>query len=55
LIAQGVLDSIRDVQSEFLLVTPYFIPAPDELQLLKDLRRRQARVRVLTNSPRVDH
>jgi putative cardiolipin synthase len=50
LIAQGVLDSIRDVQSEFLLVTPYFIPAPDELQLLKDLRRRQARVRVLTNS-----
>jgi putative cardiolipin synthase len=50
LIAHAVLDSIREVQSEFLLVTPYFIPAPDELQLLKDLRRRQARVRVLTNS-----
>ena len=50
LIAQAVLDSIREVQSEFLLVTPYFIPSPDELQLLKDLRRRQARVRVLTNS-----
>jgi len=50
LIARAVLDSIRDVQSEFLLVTPYFIPAADELQLLKDLRRRQARVRILTNS-----
>ena len=50
LIAQAVLDSIREVQSEFLLVTPYFIPSPDELQLLKDLRRRQARVRILTNS-----
>jgi len=50
LIANAVLDSIREVQSEFLLITPYFIPAPDELQLLKDLRRRQVRVRVLTNS-----
>ena len=50
LIAHVVLDSIREVQSEFLVVSPYFVPAPDELQLLKDLRRRQARVRVLTNS-----
>jgi putative cardiolipin synthase len=50
LISQAVLDAIRGVQSEFLLVTPYFIPADDEIQVLKDLRRRQARVRVLTNS-----
>jgi putative cardiolipin synthase len=50
LISQAVLDAIREVQSEFLLVTPYFIPADDELQVLKDLRRRQARVRILTNS-----
>jgi putative cardiolipin synthase len=50
LITSAVLDSIREVQSEFLLITPYFIPAADELQVLKDLRRRQARVRVLTNS-----
>jgi putative cardiolipin synthase len=50
LITHAVFDSIREVQSEFLLVTPYFIPAADELQLLKDLRRRQARVRILTNS-----
>lgn len=50
LMAIAVLDSVREVQSEFQLVTPYFIPAPDELQVLKDLRQRQARVRVLTNS-----
>ncbi|HEY4446907.1 MAG TPA: phospholipase D family protein [Steroidobacteraceae bacterium] len=50
LITTAVLESIREVQSEFILVSPYFIPAPDELQLLKDIRRRQVRVRVLTNS-----
>jgi putative cardiolipin synthase len=50
LIAQAVLDEIREVQTEFLLITPYFIPADDELQALKDLRRREARVRILTNS-----
>jgi putative cardiolipin synthase len=50
LITRAVLDSMREVQSELLLVSPYFIPAADELQLLKDLRRRQVRVRILTNS-----
>jgi putative cardiolipin synthase len=50
LITRAVLDSIRDTQSELLMVTPYFIPAPDELQLLKDLRQHQVRVRILTNS-----
>src|SRR5258706_8895590 len=50
LITRAGLESIREVQSELLLVSPYFIPAADELQLLKDLRRRQVRVRILTNS-----
>jgi putative cardiolipin synthase len=50
LITSAVLDSIRDVQSEFQLVTPYFIPAADEMKLLKELRQRRARVRILTNS-----
>jgi putative cardiolipin synthase len=50
LITRAVLDAMRGVQSELLLVSPYFIPAPDELQLLEDLRQRQVRVRVLTNS-----
>ena len=50
LISRPVVDAAREVRSEFLLVTPYFIPAADELTLLKDLRQRQVRVRVLTNS-----
>jgi putative cardiolipin synthase len=49
-IAGAVVDSVRQVQSELLMVTPYFVPAADELQSLKDLRERQVRVRVLTNS-----
>jgi putative cardiolipin synthase len=49
-IAGAVVNSVRQVQSELLMVTPYFIPAADELQSLKDLRERQVRVRVLTNS-----
>jgi putative cardiolipin synthase len=32
------------------MITPYFVPAHDELQALTDLRQHQARVRVLTNS-----
>jgi len=38
------------VKTELLMVTPYFIPSPDELQLLKEERDRNARVRILTNS-----
>ena len=36
--------------SELLMITPYFIPTPTELQLLKGLRDRGVRVRILTNS-----
>lgn len=50
LMEEPVVEAVRQAQSELLLVTPYFVPAADELQLLKDLRRRQVRVRVLTNS-----
>ena len=50
LIARAVMDSARDVKSEILMISPFFVPAPDELQLLEDLRRRQASVRILTNS-----
>jgi len=50
LISRAVIDSARDVKSEILLISPFFVPAPDELQLLEDLRRRQAAVRILTNS-----
>jgi putative cardiolipin synthase len=50
LIIRAVMDSTRDVKSEILMISPFFVPAPDELQLLKDLRQHQASVRILTNS-----
>jgi putative cardiolipin synthase len=45
-----VVGTARTVQSDFQMVTPYFVPAASELQLLRDLRQRQVRVRILTNS-----
>jgi len=50
LMSRPVANTARAVQSELLMITPYFIPADDELQLLKDLRQRKVRVRILTNS-----
>jgi cardiolipin synthase C len=50
LMAKGVVKTANAVQSELLMVTPYFIPTNDELQILKDLRQRNVRVRILTNS-----
>ncbi len=45
-----VAATARAVRSEFQMVTPYFVPANPELQMLKDLRQCQVRVRILTNS-----
>ncbi len=50
LIVPEVEKSIRAVQSEMLLVTPYLVPTKEELQDLMDLREREVRVRILTNS-----
>jgi len=50
LMSLPVVETAREVQSEFQMVTPYFVPAEPELQILKDLRQRQVRVRILTNS-----
>jgi putative cardiolipin synthase len=50
LISRAVVESAREVKSEILLVSPFFVPAPDELRVLEDLRARQASVRILTNS-----
>jgi cardiolipin synthase C len=50
LMNRAVLKTARTVQSELLMITPYFIPANDELEVLTDLRLHQARVGVLTNS-----
>ncbi len=50
LMSRPVARAAGAVQSELLMITPYFIPADEELQILKDLRSRGARVRILTNS-----
>ena len=38
------------VKSELLMVTPYFVPADEDLRTLQALRQRQVHVRILTNS-----
>jgi putative cardiolipin synthase len=50
LIYKALAEQAGAVKTELLMVTPYFIPSPDELQLLKEERDRNARVRILTNS-----
>jgi putative cardiolipin synthase len=50
LIVPEVEKVIRAVQSEMLLVTPYLVPSEEELRALRELRERQVRVRILSNS-----
>jgi putative cardiolipin synthase len=50
LMHRPVAKAVAAVQSELLMVTPYFIPGREGMQLFGDLRKRNVRVRVLTNS-----
>jgi cardiolipin synthase C len=50
LMTRRVATTVAAVQSELLMVTPYFVPADEDLQRLKELRARNVRVRILTNS-----
>ena len=50
LMERAVANATREVQSELLMVTPYLIPGKEGMQLFKDLRRRNVRVRILTSS-----
>lgn len=50
LMATAVNTAASAVKSEFLMVTPYFIPADEDLRVLKELRQREVHVRILTNS-----
>ncbi len=47
---EPVAKTVASVHSELLMITPYFIPTPGESQALKELRRRNVRVGILTNS-----
>jgi cardiolipin synthase C len=50
LMQRAVASAVVGVHSELLMVTPYLIPGKDGMQLFKDLRERNVRVRILTNS-----
>ena len=50
LMHRAVAKATMAVQSELLMVTPYLIPGTEGMQLFDDLRGRNVRVRVLTNS-----
>ena len=50
LMHRAVANATSAVQSELLMVTPYLIPGKEGMQLIKDLRQRNVRVRILTSS-----
>jgi cardiolipin synthase C len=50
LMAPEVAHAMQEADSELLMITPYFVPSESEIALLGDLRRRNARVRILSNS-----
>jgi len=45
-----VLAAVGGARSELLVVTPYLIPTTEDMQVLRDLGRRQVHVGILTNS-----
>jgi putative cardiolipin synthase len=50
LMYEPVARAAAAAQTELLMITPYFVPTPEELKLLRGLRDRNVRVRILTNS-----
>jgi putative cardiolipin synthase len=50
LMHRSVAKAVAAVQSELLMVTPYLIPGDEGMQLFGDLRKRNVRVRIVTNS-----
>jgi len=50
LMERAVAVAAGKVKSEMLMITPYLVPAPDEMKLLADMRRRGVAIRILTSS-----
>ncbi len=50
LMHKTVAEAVAAAQTEVLMVTPYLLPAQDGMRVFKDLRKRDVRVRILTNS-----
>jgi putative cardiolipin synthase len=49
-ISAPVMQAESSVQSELIIVSPYFVPSKDEMTMLQALRARGVQVRILTNS-----
>ena len=50
LVRERIERAAKDVRSEFLVASPYLVPGDEGMRLFADLRSRNVRVRVLTNS-----
>jgi len=50
LMYRPIEDKIAATRSELLMITPYFVPVPEEERLLADRVSHDVRVRILTNS-----
>ena len=49
-VAYNLFETLRDAKSSVVLSSPYFVPGPDSMALLKTLRDRGVKIIVLTNS-----
>jgi putative cardiolipin synthase len=49
-VTMNVLDLVKDSKEEVMLVSPYFVPGRKGVQTFDDLRRRNVKVTILTNS-----
>jgi putative cardiolipin synthase len=50
LIHRAVAEAASATRTELLMITPYFIPGAEGMKLFDTLRRRDVRIRILTNS-----
>lgn len=50
LMHRSVATASMAVESELLMITPYLIPGKEGMQIFRELRQRDVRVRILTNS-----
>jgi putative cardiolipin synthase len=50
LMRHEVVDAMRQVQSELLMISPYLVPGDGGMRLLASLRQRKVQIRALTNS-----
>jgi putative cardiolipin synthase len=50
LMAPEVIGAMQEADSDLVMVTPYFVPSESEIALLRQLRQRNTKVRILSNS-----